>query len=60
MNLLDFNANSDKDLFMLDEYSDRSEHGGLSETTLSIVKTPNDDMYLEMGAKFVEDQTGLV
>jgi len=45
LNLLDFDANNDKDLFMLDEYSDRSEYGGLSETTLSIMKSPNDDFY---------------
>ena len=45
LNLLDFNANNDKDLFMLDEYSDRSEYGGLSETTLSIMKSPDDDFY---------------
>jgi len=60
LNLLDFNANNDKDLFMLDEYSDRSEYGGLSETTLSIKKSPNDDFYLEMEARFMEDQTGLI
>jgi hypothetical protein len=41
MNLLDFDANNDKDLFLLDDFSDRSEFGGLSETTLSIVKKPN-------------------
>jgi hypothetical protein len=38
MNLLDFDANNDKDLFLLDDFSDRSEFGGLSETTLSIVR----------------------
>ena len=43
MNLLDFDANNDKDLFLIDDFSDRSEFGGLSETTLSIVKKPNQE-----------------
>jgi hypothetical protein len=57
---LDFDANHDKDLFLLDDYSDRSEFGGLSETSLSIVKKDNGEHYLDIGARFIEDQTGMV
>jgi hypothetical protein len=53
--LLDFDTNNDKDLFLLDDYSDRSEFGGLSETSLSIIKKPDGEHYLEVGAKFIED-----
>jgi hypothetical protein len=38
MNLLDFDANNDRDLFLLDDFSDRSEFGGLSQTSLTVVK----------------------
>ena len=55
LNLLDFDTNNDKDLFLLDDYSDRSEQGGLSETSLSIVKKDDGEHFLEVGARFIED-----
>ena len=39
MNLLDFNVNREKELFLLDIYSDRTIHGGNSETSLELAKT---------------------
>lgn len=38
LNLLDFARNRDKDLFLLDVNSDRTEFGGISETELTIRK----------------------
>ena len=38
MNLLDFNANREKELFLLDIYSDRTIYGGNSETSLELSK----------------------
>ena len=38
LNLLDFERNREKDLFMLDVNSDRSKYGGVSETELSIMQ----------------------
>ena len=38
MNLLDFERNREKDLFMLDVNSDRSQFGGSSSTELAIMK----------------------
>lgn len=42
MNLLDFNANRDKDLFLIDINSDQTEFGGSSETTLELQKEDDD------------------
>jgi hypothetical protein len=38
LNLLDFSTNREKDIFLLDIYSDQSEMGGLSETSLVLGK----------------------
>ena len=43
LNLLDFERNREKDLFMIDVNSDRSEHGGVSETELSIMQVQQSD-----------------
>lgn len=53
MNLLDFS--SKKDLFLIDEYSDSTIYGGLSETTF---ESENDS--LVMKSAFKPDTTGLV
>ena len=37
--MLDFNTNRDKDLYLLDIYSDRTNYGGNSETQLELKKT---------------------
>lgn len=37
LNLLDFEKNREKDLFMMDVNSDRSKFGGTSETELTIM-----------------------
>ena len=37
--MLDFNTNRDKDLYLLDIYSDRTNYGGNSETHLELKKT---------------------
>ena len=36
---MDFNTNRDKDLYLLDIYSDRTVHGGNSETHLELKRT---------------------
>lgn len=36
LNLLDFNNNRDRDLFMIDVYSDSTMYGGMTETNLVI------------------------
>lgn len=41
MNLLDFSVNRQKDLFLLDIYSDQTIYGGLSETSLEASEDPN-------------------
>ena len=51
MNLLDFSSNRAKDLFLLDIYSDRSQHGGISDTSLEIINEA-DESYLEMKCHF--------
>ena len=62
LNLLDFSANQDKDLFLIDIYSDRTEYGGVSETGLELRKSEGEEgeAYLQMRCKFQQDQTGLV
>lgn len=45
LNLLDFERNREKDLFMLDVNSDRSEFGGVTETELSIMQDKQGDTY---------------
>ena len=42
VNVLDFDTNRDKDLYLLDIYSDRTQHGGNSETHLELKKTNTD------------------
>jgi hypothetical protein len=36
LNLLDFDRNRNKDLFLLDKFSDQTEFGGLTDSQLSI------------------------
>jgi hypothetical protein len=36
LNLLDFNHNRERDLFMIDVYSDSTMYGGMTETDLEI------------------------
>lgn len=42
LNLLDFSTNREKDIFLLDIYSDQSEMGGLSETSLVLGKAQDE------------------
>lgn len=61
LNLLDFERNREKDLFMVDVSSDRSEYGGVSDTELAIVKdTRTGDTYLNIEARLKKDRSGLV
>jgi hypothetical protein len=53
MNLLDFSRKQDH--FLIDEYSDSTIYGGLSETTLT-----SHDGALLMKSSFKPDTTGLV
>ena len=49
LNLLDFERNRERDLFLCDINSDRTEFGGESETELSIMKDePSGDTYLNI------------
>ena len=49
LNLLDFERNREKDLFLCDINSDRTMFGGESETELSIVKDEaSEDTYLNI------------
>jgi len=45
LNLLDFAHNREKDLFLLDINSDRTQHGGISETELSIMQDSQGDTF---------------
>ena len=49
LNLLDFERNREKDLFLCDINSDRTEFGGISETELSIMQDEaSGDTYLNI------------
>ncbi len=41
LNLYDFRAGKIGDFYLIDEFSDASEFGGESETTLSLVEDPD-------------------
>ena len=45
LNLLDFARNRDKDLFLLDVNSDRTNFGGISETEMTIMNDSNGDTF---------------
>ena len=45
INLLDFERNQEKDLFLVDVNSDRSQFGGITETELSIQKDGQGDTF---------------
>lgn len=45
MNLLDFENNREKDLYLMDVNSDRSQYGGASETELTIMQDTDGDTY---------------
>jgi hypothetical protein len=55
MNLIDFSSKSD--FFLIDEFSDSSEFGGLTETKL---EHHQEEGYLSVMTKFVKDKQGLV
>lgn len=42
LNLLDFERNQEKDLFLLDIFSDRSHFGGATKTEMTIANDDND------------------
>ena len=45
LNLLDFERNREKDLFLLDVHSDRTRFGGVTQTELSIMQDSDGDTY---------------
>lgn len=59
INLLNFEANHVKDQFLLDIYSDRTEFGGISETTLQILEDSSGP-FLRLETKLIPDRSGLL
>jgi len=74
LNLLDFARNREKDLFLLDVNSDRTQNGGISETELRIMQDSQGETFrkylspfltfllvvVNIEAKFKKDRSGLL
>ena len=59
INLLNFEANHIKDLFLLDIYSDKTQFGGNSETNLQIIEDQSGP-FLRIETKLIADRSGLI